>query len=1359
MRIQIEFKFYMSLIAFVLLLLLTKGRAATKNNLIPFNEGLWGGNVQAIAINPDDQQRIYIGTLGGGFYYTIDGGESWSQQNTGLGCWTILSLMVKKDYDEETVLYAGTKKGLYKINIDLQDLNQMSWEPGPSYLMDKAIYHLRQPVSYEESTFVYIIQGDMRHTFTELCSLRIGISSRCDPVDFNYPDLSHIYDLLPTDDPHKFHVGTDVGYFRFWQSGVENDFELKYRKVCTLARRPFEDNYLIYAGTENGGRFSTKNGKNWSDSNAFMPGKHITIFAPQNHHENKSVFVGTVNSQIWQCNIHKPDSCKACRNEELPELPIQALVVNDDWQLFAGTSQGIHFSNSEANSWQSRNTEGLTALRIHDLVFDSDDMQSRLWAATDGAIFFIDSPPFHAAEKLLNWSQDNFIAAYVTCLAMHPDNSLFAGTKEKGLFRKKEYNTSPINRLRGYTITAITIDEANPVNLYVGTEKNGLFKLRYVDGTIEIQTVNSSIKHIKNILIASTADKKIIYIVISDNQVFELDDSQFDSTPISSWTPSYLEIFSLIYNQATEEIFASTSKGVYVHSIHGETKEWNQYPVDVLQGKTIKKIQIIPTVRPFKGILYAMMVDSIEQHTMVYRTLVGNDSLADMTPILEEMFSEKPPLKKSGKSFCVNQVHPNSIYVGTDGTGAYRYHFEKEIPAPEVSSINFGTIPLDSSVVWREFKIKNNNRFMPLMIIQTGNAPIELELSPQDTILFPGDEVRFAIRFSPETTGCLDSVIILNCRDIFENHEIDTVYTIRVSGTGESRPCFNYVSTISPELAKPVNLEAIITNDQSGINPDSVQLRIRKGGEHTFTSVNFSKYDKGSGKFIFIITGDMMTSQGIEYYLRAQNNSGISGYYPENTQFGYLSPTIRIPAGYIWPKDSNGNLIHLKYGDTESAYQLISFPMSIDRGFRDMKQLLEYCLGKSDGNETNWRCADYYYFADNDTSHYIYHNHEDFPEYEPGKAFFLIIHPDLKEKYLKSPAGYTNRTDQIFEYHINKGWNLVANPFDFPMPLDNLSLSKSELIQSIHEYQNGWKDIKNTRSIESVLSPWTGYALWVKDEEILRMNPNFRRFCPLDKHQKTTGTTLYQWFISIEAYCRQACNCENIAAVSEHAQPGYDRLDQPEPPPIGDYVMLSFPHSDWKNGFHFFTTDVQPPLTDGNSWDFCVYTNIPNSETRLNFLNLQSVPDKFQIILMDEHLDKYQDLQARSSYIFNSATARSARQFRLLVGTKRFIQSNNIGMDSMSEDYRLFANFPNPIIRVTYIRYDLPICESITIAIYNILGERVKTLTKHHAHPAGRHHVEWDGTNEAGQPVGSGIYFCNMHTSHYSCTKKMIMLK
>ncbi len=88
----------------------------------------------------------------------------------------------------------------------------------------------------------------------------------------------------------------------------------------------------------------------------------------------------------------------------------------------------------------------------------------------------------------------------------------------------------------------------------------------------------------------------------------------------------------------------------------------------------------------------------------------------------------------------------------------------------------------------------------------------------------------------------------------------------------------------------------------------------------------------------------------------------------------------------------------------------------------------------------------------------------------------------------------------------------------------------------------------------------------------------------------------------------------------------------------------------------------------------------------------------------------------------------------------------------------LFQNYPNPFNPSTSIRYNLPAAADIQIDVYNLLGQKVRSLYSGF-HEAGHHTIQWDGRNENGLPAGSGIYIYRLKTEKRSFVRKMILIK
>ena len=88
----------------------------------------------------------------------------------------------------------------------------------------------------------------------------------------------------------------------------------------------------------------------------------------------------------------------------------------------------------------------------------------------------------------------------------------------------------------------------------------------------------------------------------------------------------------------------------------------------------------------------------------------------------------------------------------------------------------------------------------------------------------------------------------------------------------------------------------------------------------------------------------------------------------------------------------------------------------------------------------------------------------------------------------------------------------------------------------------------------------------------------------------------------------------------------------------------------------------------------------------------------------------------------------------------------------------LFQNYPNPFNPITRIRYYLPSRVRIRLEIYDVVGRRITRLVDS-TKDKGYHVVEWDGKNNSGHPVSSGLYFYRLSAGKRTISKKLILLR
>ena len=108
------------------------------------------------------------------------------------------------------------------------------------------------------------------------------------------------------------------------------------------------------------------------------------------------------------------------------------------------------------------------------------------------------------------------------------------------------------------------------------------------------------------------------------------------------------------------------------------------------------------------------------------------------------------------------------------------------------------------------------------------------------------------------------------------------------------------------------------------------------------------------------------------------------------------------------------------------------------------------------------------------------------------------------------------------------------------------------------------------------------------------------------------------------------------------------------------------------------------------------------------------------------------------------------------------VSPSALGVDdneSIPDYFALHQNYPNPFNPSTQISFDVPQgAEHIMLNVYNILGQNVSTLVNGVMNP-GQYTMEWNATDEVGNPVASGIYFYELRSASFTARKKMLLIR
>ena len=139
----------------------------------------------------------------------------------------------------------------------------------------------------------------------------------------------------------------------------------------------------------------------------------------------------------------------------------------------------------------------------------------------------------------------------------------------------------------------------------------------------------------------------------------------------------------------------------------------------------------------------------------------------------------------------------------------------------------------------------------------------------------------------------------------------------------------------------------------------------------------------------------------------------------------------------------------------------------------------------------------------------------------------------------------------------------------------------------------------------------------------------------------------------------------------------------------------------------------------------------------------------------DDTLDVGDELSmAQGPFIFSFGTYKITPRDIQDVGEDVAVDDNN----NLVKSYQLQQNYPNPFNPKTHIRFQIPSAQKVNISVYNILGQKIRTLASKNF-TAGSHILIWNGKNDNGVTVPSGAYFVRMEANNFAKVRKMLFLK
>jgi len=504
---------------------------------------------------------------------------------------------------------------------------------------------------------------------------------------------------------------------------------------------------------------------------------------------------------------------------------------------------------------------------------------------------------------------------------------------------------------------------------------------------------------------------------------------------------------------------------------------------------------------------------------------------------------------------------------------------------------------------------------------------------------------------------------------------------------------------IARAIAKDVN--GILTTDlylQLGGEEDPVVLQM--------TAINDSIFEVLIPDSLFTI-----------YNFRANALSKDSMYYSGESD--YNSPSI-----YFGKKELSMSNEYSNYPDgvINESWRMISWPSDLGENEVDMSD--NHIFYDWDPGISKWFVPE---------------------KFIPGKAYWFKHRYSSNVVLENQEVGGVAIPLEDYVIHLNKGWNMIGNPFSFPVEV----AYNPEQLSGLYLYGNDMKD--GWEGPVQKIEPWAGYAIHnysIDDSIIIK---------PFSDSNSLNRKTYSGWVLKINIEGKNMFDRTARLGRAADALEIKDGYDIPLLPKVENFIMLGLdPGGDLKFDY---SSDIRSLEEKNGIWDMRLLSNgsrdypvdivgtlsdIDNEKLFISVVDIQ------QRIIFDDFLQTGVSIREKLD---------TAYDLKLVAGDEYFVSemSNKI-LEDIPAQYLLSQNYPNPFNPITHIDFALPRRSRVNIRVFSLLGKEVITLANEEL-GYGNHSLIWSGLDQFGKPVATGVYLLKFQTKEIIKTRKMILLK
>ena len=518
------------------------------------------------------------------------------------------------------------------------------------------------------------------------------------------------------------------------------------------------------------------------------------------------------------------------------------------------------------------------------------------------------------------------------------------------------------------------------------------------------------------------------------------------------------------------------------------------------------------------------------------------------------------------------------------------------------------------------------------------------------------------------------------------------------------------------------------------ISTFSLPVLIQKNGESI--PVEASLYDlngisavnlhlqKGSSSDIMILP---LTNVENDEYKVMIPDSLIDIYNFRAKVIGYDNMQFSTSTDYI------STQIQLNAGELSMDNEYSNYPNGIDR---DMWKLISW-----PGDPSNVNLA----VSQLENGHVFF-------TWSPVKNKYLIADEIIlgrsywfRHRYDESVLFQEDTSSSIalenFFIDLDDGWNLIGSPFSFPVQFKKDSI----VTDPITYVDGGWSESQNE------LIPWNGYAVYSPNPSQLTLLPflesdsSARKIAPKD-----------EWYLNVKAKSQGHIHNAMEIGRRAYAKESFDMFDTPVFTDIESSLRLSADLNGTRESKYM--RDVRNIDELNGVWNLKIDAGIDEKEIFLSGVLKGKIPEELSIAIIDIPARKaiFDFLEYGVQIIKNP---KISYDIKIVIGELDYVQkmSDEI-LENIPSTFSLSQNYPNPFNPITKLDYNLPLRSKVNISIYNVLGQEIKTLVNE-VKEYGYHSTTWNGQDNLGRDMSSGVYFARIISQGFTKTRKMLLVK